>query len=153
MLEVAAILGARQQRAHIQRINARAFEDFRHILLHDAPRQAFGNRRLADASLAHQQWIILAAPAQRLDHALKFGFASDQRVDLAGQSLRIEVQRIAFQHAVIAGLLFGFIIALRWRSAANLAFGDAMHDVIHHVQATDAAFREEMHCMRILLTE
>jgi hypothetical protein len=153
LLEVAAILGARQQCPHIQRVNARAFEDFRHIFFNNAPRQAFGDRRLADTGLAHQQRIVLAAAAQRLNDALQFKVASDERIDLAGQSLRIEIQRVALQRAIITGLLFGFGIAVRLRGVAGFVPGDAVHDVIHHINAIDAAFREEMHRVGVLFAE
>ena len=42
-------------------------------------RQALGNRGFADASLTHQQRVVLAAAAQDLDRALDLVVASDQR--------------------------------------------------------------------------
>ena len=83
LLEVAAVLGARQQRAHVERIHLGLLEDLGHVLLRDAPRQALGDGGLADAGLADQQRVVLPPAAQHLDHALDLGFAADQRIDLA----------------------------------------------------------------------
>ena len=58
-------------------------QDLGHLALDDAPRQAFGDRGLADAGLADQQRVVLAPAAQHLDHALELVLAADQRIDLA----------------------------------------------------------------------
>src|SRR3970040_972476 len=42
----------------------------------EAPRQAFGYGGFAPAGLSHEQRIVLAPPAQRLDYALEFAFAA-----------------------------------------------------------------------------
>ena len=63
LLEIAAVLGARQQRAHIQGVNMRILEDFRHIMFHNAPRKSLGDRGLAHAGFAHQQRVVFAATA------------------------------------------------------------------------------------------
>ena len=46
-------------------------------------RQPLGDRGLADAGLADEQRVVLAAAAQDLDHALELVLAADQRIDLA----------------------------------------------------------------------
>ncbi len=53
LLEVAAILGARQQRAHIQANDGLALQVFRHIARHDAVRQSFRNGRFAHTWFAN----------------------------------------------------------------------------------------------------
>ena len=58
-----------------------ALQRLGHVALVDAQRQAFGERGLADAGLADQQRVVLAAPAQHLDHALELELAADQRID------------------------------------------------------------------------
>jgi hypothetical protein len=45
--------------------------------------QAFGDGGLADAGIADEQRVVLAAAAQDLDRALDLGIAADQRIDLA----------------------------------------------------------------------
>ena len=105
LLEVAAVLGAGQQRAHVQRIHDGILQDVGHVFLDDAPCQAFGDRGLADAGLAHQQRVVLAAAAQDLDHAVDFFLAADQRIDVAVGSRLVQVLRELVQRAFL-GLAF-----------------------------------------------
>ena len=44
-------------------------------------REAFGHRRLADAGVADEHRVVLAAAAQHLDRALQLGGAADQRIE------------------------------------------------------------------------
>ena len=83
LLEIAAVLGAGQQRAHVQRVHVGLGQDLGHFLLDDAPGQALGDGGLAHAGLTDQQRVVLAAAAQDLDHALDLVLAADQRIDLA----------------------------------------------------------------------
>ena len=122
LLEVAAILGAGEQRAHVERVDLALGEDLGHLALDDAPREPFRDRGLADAGLADQQRVVLAPAAERLDHALELAVAADQRVDLAVERLRVEVLRVALERAarllaVLACLLV--LGRLRLRRAAG----------------------------------
>ena len=92
LLEVAAVLGAGEQRAHVERIHLVVAQQLGHVALVDPAREPFGDRGLADAGLADQQRIVLAPAAQHLDHALELVLAADQRIDLAGLGERVEVQ-------------------------------------------------------------
>ena len=83
LLEIAAILGAGEQRAHVERIDLVFAQELGHFALVDAAREALGDRGLADAGLADQQRIVLAPAAQHLDHALELERAADQRIGLA----------------------------------------------------------------------
>ena len=71
LLEVAAVLGAGEKRAHVEHVDGRLGEQVGHVAFDDAPRKALGDRGLADAGLAHEQRVVLAATAQRLHHALE----------------------------------------------------------------------------------
>ena len=51
--------------------------------LDDAPGQALGDRRLADARIADEKRVVLLAAAENLDGAVDLGLAADQRVDPA----------------------------------------------------------------------
>ncbi len=71
---------------------------FRHVAIDDAQRQAFDDRRLADAGLADQHRIVLGAARQNLDRAADFVVAADDRIELAlagfaGQIAGIFLQR------------------------------------------------------------
>ena len=83
LLELAAIFGAGDEGAHVERQELLVLEAFRHVAIDDAQRQAFGDRRLADARLADQHRIVLGAPRQHLDGAADFLVAPDDRVELA----------------------------------------------------------------------
>ncbi|MCY1540383.1 hypothetical protein D9M68_760190 [compost metagenome] len=54
LLEVAAILGTRQQRAKVQGIDHAVGQQVRHLVVDDALGQAFSDCGLADAGLADQ---------------------------------------------------------------------------------------------------
>jgi hypothetical protein len=73
------------------RIDGGVAQHLGHVVLRDAPGQAFGDGRLAHPGFAHQQRVVLAAAAQHLDDALDFVLAPDQRVDLAVTRLLVEV--------------------------------------------------------------
>ena len=47
----------------------------------NAQRQTFGERRLAHARLADEQRVVLAPPAEHLDHPLELERPADQRID------------------------------------------------------------------------
>ena len=81
LLEVAAVLGAGDQRAHVERVDGAVGQHLGHLALDDQARQPFGDRGLADAGLADVQRIVLAAAAQDLDGALDLELAADQRID------------------------------------------------------------------------
>ena len=84
LLEVAAVLGAGDQRAKVERVDHRVGQHVGHVAIDDALGQAFGERGLAHAGFADVERVVLAAAAQHLDGAFDFVGAADQRVDLAG---------------------------------------------------------------------
>ena len=83
LLELAAILGAGDQRAEIEREHFLVLEALRHVALHDAVRQPLDDRRLADARLADQHRVVLGPPRQHLDGAPDLLVAADHRIELA----------------------------------------------------------------------
>ncbi len=86
LLEIAAIAGAGEQRAHVEREDRGVLQHFRHVALDDALGQALGDRRLADAGIADIERVVLGAAAEHLDGAVDLGLAADQRIDLARPS-------------------------------------------------------------------
>ena len=62
VLELAAVLGPGEQRAHVQRDDALAREPLGHVAVDDALGQALDDGRLADARLADQHRVVLGAP-------------------------------------------------------------------------------------------
>ena len=83
LFEIAAIARAGEERAHIEREDRGVLQHFRDFALHDAAREAFGDRGLADARIADIERIVLLAAAEDLDRAVDLMLAADQRIDLA----------------------------------------------------------------------
>ena len=118
LLEVAAIAGSREQRAHVEREHGGIAQYVRHLAMHDAAREPFGDRGLADAGIADEERIVLLAAAQHLDGAADLGVAADQRVDLALFRLLVEidaigVERVALLLRLVAALGVGILIRRR----------------------------------------
>src|SRR5207249_1303655 len=83
LLELAAVLRARDQRADVQRPDALALQPFWYVSGDDSLREAFRDRRLADARVADQDRVVLRATRQHLDHAPDLLVPADHRVELA----------------------------------------------------------------------
>ena len=82
LFEVAAELGAGEERAHVERVDARVGERLGHLLLVDAQREALDDGRLADARVADEERVVLAAAREDLDGALDLVLAADERIDV-----------------------------------------------------------------------
>ena len=161
LLEVAAVLGAGDQRAHIQREDPLAAQSFRHFAVDDAQRESFDDRGLAHAGLADQHRVILGAPLQYLDGASDLVVAADHRIELAllgalGQVDRVFLERPAgllgigvIDLLALAHLLDGLLdtgagragILDRLRELA-LAFGCREHEQLRGDVAVAAVLRE-----------
>ena len=105
LLELAAIFGAGDERAHVEGQQLLVLQAFGHVALDDAQRQAFGDRRFADAGLADEHGIVFRAAGQHLNGAADFFVAADDGIELAGSRRLGEVARIALQR--IVGLFGG----------------------------------------------
>ncbi len=101
LLELAAIFGAGNQRAHVEGEQLLALQAFRHVAIDDAQRQPLGDRGLADAGLADQHGIVLGAPRQHLDGAADFLVAADDRVELALAGVRRQVAGIFLERVIL----------------------------------------------------
>ncbi len=154
LLEVAAVLGAGEQRAHVERVHLAAREDLGHLPLDDPAGEALRDRGLADAGLADEERIVLAAPAQRLDHALELALAPDQRIDLPRERHRVQVEGIGLERTarllplLLVGLVLALLGLLRLRRLR-----DPVRDVVDDVEPGDALLVQEVHGVRILLAE
>ena len=94
LLEFALVLGACDQRAHIQGEDLAALEVLGHLPVDDLGGDAFGDGGLANARLADQDRVVLGSTTQDLQHATDFLVTADDRVELPfGRSL-IEVYGI-----------------------------------------------------------
>src|SRR5690606_3536695 len=112
LLELAAELGAGDQRAHVQRQQALALELLGHLAVDDALGQALDDRGLADAGLADQHRVVLGAPLQHLDGAADLLVAADHRVELAGFGAGGQVDGVLLQGlALVLGILALHLLA------------------------------------------
>ena len=133
-LELAAELGARNQRAHVQRHQFLVAQAFGHIAIDDAQRQAFGDGGLAHARLADQHRIVLGAAAQHLDGAADFLVAADHRIQLAG----------AGQLCEIAGIFLERVIGIFRRGAVGGAALAQIGDRLSQTLRGDAGLFEDL---------
>ncbi len=102
VLELAAKLGARHQRAEIERQDALALERFGHVAGRDPLGDAFDDGGLAHAWLADDDRVVLGAAGKHLQSPAHFFVATDDRVELA----------LAGQLGEIAGVLGQRLVAL-----------------------------------------
>ena len=158
LFEIPPVFGARQQGAHVEGVHLRVLEYFRDATLDHATCEAFGNCGLADASLTDKQRIVLASPAQNLNDALDFFLTTDQRVNLADQSLLVKVLGVVLEGSTRRGSLR--FAVLRFRIAvlagsriALLGLGHAMRNEVHNIQAGDVLPLQEINRMRVLLAK
>ena len=159
-LEVAAVARAGEQRAHVEREHGRAFQHVRHLAMHDAAREPFGDRGLADAGVADEQRIILLPAAEHLDGAVDLGVAADQRIDLAVFRLLVEVDAIGVERvALFLGLVAAFGVGLlldaahRARLGKARPLGDAVADIIDRVVARHVLLLQEIGGVALALGE
>ena len=101
LLELAAVLGAGEQRRHVERQHALALERLGHFAVDDALREAFDDRGLAHARLADQHRIVLGAALQDLDHAADLVVAADDRVELARAGALGEIERVFLERLAL----------------------------------------------------
>ena len=107
LFEFAAELGARDQRAHVEREDAFALQAFGHFAVDDALGEAFDNGGLAHARLADEHRVVLRAAREHLHRAADFVVAADDRIELAARRARGEVDGVFLERAA---LLFGLRI-------------------------------------------
>ena len=100
LLELAAVLRARDHRRQVEREQPPALERVGHVALDDPLGQPLDDRGLADAGLTDQHGVVLGTPRQHLDHAADLGVAADHRVELAVLGLPGQVDRVLLQALV-----------------------------------------------------
>ena len=100
LLELAPVLGARQQRADVERPDALALQPFGHVAGDDPLRQALDDRRLAYAGLTDQDRVVLRPPRENLHHAADLVVTPDHRVELALLGKRGQVAAELLQRLV-----------------------------------------------------
>ena len=134
VLELAAVLGARDERAEVERDHLLVLQRLGHVALHHALGEALDDRGLADARLADQHGVVLRAAREDLHDAAHLVVAADDGVELA---LAGELGEVA------AVLLEGLVAVLGVRVAHGLVAADVLEDAQQRV-ARDAGAGERL---------
>ena len=107
VLEFAAVFGARDERAHIERDQPLVLEPFRYIALHDANGQTFRNRRFPDPGFPDQHRIVFGPAGKNLQDAPDFFVAPDNGVDAALPCQLDEITGKALERLMPIAFLLG----------------------------------------------
>src|SRR5471030_3050452 len=70
LLELTAVLRARDERREVERVDLLVLQQLRHLVRRDARREALDDGSLADAGLADQYRVVLRAPRKDLHQPL-----------------------------------------------------------------------------------
>ncbi len=153
LFKVAPVLGARQQRAHVQGEDAHVAKFLGHFAARHAQCQPFGDGGLAHAGVAHVQRVVLAPPGQHLDGPFQLLRPTDQRVDAAVAGAGGEVHREFFQRVGARGIGRA-VLAVGVTGAAALAvLRHAVRDVLQHVQPAHPLRFQEIGGVGVVLFE
>src|SRR5690606_37806434 len=149
LLEIAAVLGAGDQRAHVERVDRALGEHVGHLALDDQPREPRGDGGLADAGLDDVQRVVLAAAAPDLDGAFYLELAADQRIDMARWGFAVQVHRVLLERSTALALAIALLAPHLRLLLGDL--GKPMRDVIDDIEARDALLLEQVDRVRLLL--
>ncbi len=144
LFEIAAITGAGEQRAHVEREDGRVSQRFRNLAFDDALGETFGDRRLADAGVADIERVVLRTAAQDLDRAADLGVTADQRIDLAALGLLVEVDAIGLQRVLL--LLGAALFLLAAMQSACFRIRSPRRRVAYGPRRSPAACRCRARC-------
>ncbi len=97
LFELAFVLGAGNQGAHVEAVDGLAPQVFGDIPADDTLCQSFGNGGLTDTGFADEDGVVLGAAAEDLQHAADLLVAPDDGVELAGLGQLVEVLGVLVQ--------------------------------------------------------
>ena len=97
VFEFALDAGAGLQQRQIERAHGDVAQTRRHIAVHDALREAFHHRGLADAGFARQDRVVLPAAGEDVHHLADLEVAPQHRIDLALARVLRQVDRELIQ--------------------------------------------------------
>ena len=100
LLKLAAVLCARDERAHIQRENGLVLQAFGHVARDDPLRQPLGDRRFADARLTDEHGVVFRFAGQDADDVSDLLVTPDHRVHFLRAGAGNEVRAVLFQRLV-----------------------------------------------------
>jgi len=106
LLELAAVLRARDHHGEVEDDDAAVGEQLGHVAIDHPLGEAFHDRRLAHARLAEEDRIVLRAAAKDLDRPLDLLLTADDRIELAlaGQLGEVPAEAVEGRRLALAGL-------------------------------------------------
>ena len=160
LFEVAAVARAGEKGPHVEREDRRARQHLGYLTLYDLPRKALGDGGLANARVAYEKRVVLAAAAEHLDAALDLVFAADERIHVALAGLGIEVDAVLGERRFLGVAFLGLGLFLEiLRALDGAAFtearvlGDAVGDEVHRVVARHVLLLQEIGGVRLAFGE
>ena len=105
VLELAAVLGAGDQRAHVELDEVAVAQGARHVAGHDTLGDTLDDGRLADARLADEHGVVLGAAGQDLDGAADLVGTADDWVELAGAGKVADIAAVLLQRLKLSLIL------------------------------------------------
>src|SRR5581483_6232492 len=103
LLEVAAVAGAGDERAEVERVDLLALEGLWDLALDDVLREPLDDRRLADAGLADQHRVVLGPAREHLHDPLDLLLPTDHRVELLlARELREVASELVQHHRALS---------------------------------------------------
>ena len=106
ILELAAVLGAGDQRAHVELDKVAVAQGARHVAGHDTLGDALDDGGFTDARLADEHGVVLGAAGQDLDGTTDLVGTADDRVELAGAGEVADIATVLLQRLKL-GLVLG----------------------------------------------
>jgi hypothetical protein len=108
LLELAAVLRAREERADVERPHALALQALGDVPGDDPLRESLDDRGLPHAGLPDENGVVLRPAREDLDHASDLLVAADDGIELPGLGQRGEVTSVLLERLVGAlGILGG----------------------------------------------
>src|SRR6185437_8420701 len=153
LLEVAAVFGAGDERAHVERVDRAVRQHLGHFAFDDEAGESLGDRGLADARLAHVKGIVLAAAAENLDGALDLEFAADEGIDTPFLSETIQVGGEFLEGAAALGVTLDVGLRLLLVGLLLGNPGKAVGDVVHDIEPRHVLAVEQEHGVALLFAE
>ena len=153
LLEVASVARAREQGAHVKRVDSHLREKFRHVLFVDRQRKPLDDRRLADPRIADQDRVVLAPAGQRLAEHPDFVEPPDQRIDRSLGGSLVQVGGELLQRVLDLFLLLavGVWLDMLWCGKAAALLDRAVGEVADDVEALDVLALEQVDRLGFLL--
>src|SRR5262249_5006275 len=106
--ELAAVLRASDHHRQVEHHDPPIEQQLRHVPFDHALREAFDDRRLADARFTQQHWVVLRPAAQNLNRPLNLILAADHWIQFLLPSEFGEISAKAIERRRLAPALAAF---------------------------------------------